>query len=101
MKNFNRAFCAIFAFVMAISMGACTDPGVDGGSIKVTTELTSTTPTPIGADVVFATQNIKEIAYMVRDTKVDAPVIFQGGKKVAVKSATTTISITGLESETL
>ena len=101
MKNFNRALCAIFAFVMAISMGACTDPGVDGGSIKVTTELTSTTPTPIGADVVFATQNIKEIAYMVRDTETKPAVIFQGGKKVAVKNATTTISITGLESETL
>ena len=101
MKTFNRALCAIFAFVVAISLGACTDPGVDGGSVKVTTELTSTTPTPIGAEVVFATQNIKEIAYMVRDTKVDAPVIFQGGKKVAAKDGVNTITITGLESETL
>ena len=101
MKTFNRALCAIFAFVVAISLGACTDPGVDGGSVKVTTELTSTTPTPIGAEVVFATQNIKDIAYMVRDTKVDAPVIFQGGKKVAAKDGVNTITITGLESETL
>ena len=101
MKNLNRALCAIFAFVVAISLGACTEPGVDGGNTKVTTEHVSTTPTPIGAEVVFATQNVKEIAYMVRDTETKPAVIFQGGKKVAVKDATTTISITGLESETL
>ena len=101
MKNLNRALCAIFAFVVAISLGACTEPGVDGGNTKVTTEHVSTTPTPIGAEVVFATQNVKEIAYMVRDTETKPAVIFQGGKKVAVKEATTTISITGLESETL
>ena len=101
MKNLNRALCAIFAFVVAISLGACTEPGVDGGNTKVTTEHVSTTPTPIGAEVVFATQNVKEIAYMVRDAETKPAVIFQGGKKVAVKDATTTISITGLESETL
>ena len=102
MKNLNRALCAIFAFMVAISMGACTDPGVDGGSTKVTTELTSTTPTPIGAEVVFATQNVKEIAYMVRDLNDPKPgIIFKEGKITKVSGATTTITITGLESETL
>ena len=101
MKNFNRALCAIFAFVVAISMGACTDPGVDGGTTKVTKTLSSCTPTPIGAEVVFETSNVKEIAYMVRDTEIQAQVIFQGGKKVAAKDGVNTISVTGLESETL
>ena len=101
MKNLNRALCAIFTFVAALSMGACADPGVDEGNTKVTKEVVSTTPTPIGAEVVFATQNVKEIAYMVRDTELQAQVIFQGGKKVAVKDGTTTVSLTGLESETL
>ena len=101
MKNFNRALCAIFAFVVAISMGACTDPGVDGGTTKVTKTLSSCTPTPIGAEVVFETSNVKEIAYMVRDTEIKAPAIFQGGKKVTVSKPSTTITITGLESETL
>ena len=101
MKNFNRALCALFAFVVAISMGACTDPGVDGGTTKVTKTLSSCTPTPIGAEVVFETSNVKEIAYMVRDTEIQAQVIFQGGKKVAAKDGVNTISVTGLESETL
>ena len=104
MKNLNRALCAIFAFVVAISMGACTeDPATtQGGNTEAapTTEIVSCTATPIGADIVLKTTKVKEIAYIVRDTEVEPAVIFQGGKALTVSGETTNVSITGLESET-
>ena len=100
MKNFNRALCAIFAFVLAISLGACTDPNMDESG-KTSVQLKGTTPTPYGAEVVFSMNNIKEIAYMVRDTEILPAAILKGGRLSKVSGKQATISVTGLESESL
>ena len=105
MKNFNRTICAIFAFIVAIAMGACTpDPqGGDNSSVTFNVELVK--PTPMGAEIAVTVQNVKEFAYLKRDTYIDPAPILEGGTKVTIANTaeltTKNITIQGLESNTL
>lgn len=105
MKNFNRTICAIFAFIVAIAMGACTpDPqGGDNSSVTFNVELVK--PTPMGAEIAVTVQNVKEFAYLKRDTYIDPAPILEGGTKVTIANTaeltTKNITIQGLESNSL
>ncbi|MBO7190033.1 MAG: hypothetical protein J6V55_05555 [Alistipes sp.] len=104
MKNLNRTLCAMFAFVVALTMGACnTDPGLDENK-KVTFEISAVNPTAMGAELSIALQNVKEFAYVQRDTELQAVAILSGGTKVSIAdpsvATTKKLTIQGLESDT-
>ena len=82
MKNFNRALCAIFAFVVAITMGACTNPDLEGG--PTTYNVVVDKPTAMGAYIDVTVRNIKEFAYYLTDDELPAAAILAGGKVVKI-----------------
>lgn len=102
MKNFNRALCAIFAFVVAFTMGACTDPGLDAGG--TTYNVAVSKPTPMGAEIDVTVKNIKEFAYFQSESDLPAAAILMGGKVVKVENPASTtkkrVVIDGLQPNT-
>ncbi len=102
MKNFNRALCAIFALVVAFTMGACTDPEVDAGG--TTYNVAVSKPTPMGAEIDVTVKNIKEFAYFQSDSDLPAAAILKAGKVVKVENSasktTKKVVIDGLQPNT-
>ena len=114
MKKLNSALCAIFAFVVALTMGACSpdpqtqeptpEPPVEElGDVKF--EVAVDAATPFGAEIIVKTKNVKEFAYIVSDEPKAAAAIFMAGEdsKVTISDTesetSTKVTITGLESE--
>ena len=106
MKNFKQTLFAMVAIFMALAVGACTkDPGTNPGKTGETKmEVNLSEPTSYGVTLTVVTNNVKEFAYVQRDTEVAATAILQGGVKTTIADATvettTTIELTGLESNT-
>ena len=106
MKNFKQTLFAMVAIFMALAVGACTkDPGANPGKTGETKmEVNLGEPTSYGVTLTVVTNNVKEFAYVQRDTEVAATAILQGGVKTTIADATvettTTIELTGLESNT-
>lgn len=102
MKTLNRAICALFAFVVALTMGACNnDPGLEDSRPSYSVEVVK--PTAMGAEVAVTVKNIKEFAYMQRDSEIAAVPILSAGTIVTIAdpavSTTKKINIQGLEAE--
>ena len=103
MKNFYRTICAIFAFVVALAMGACNnDPQLEGeNTTSVTFNVEVVRPTPNGAEIAVTVQNVKMFAYVKRETDIKAVPILADGTKVTVEDptvlSTKNITIQGLE----
>ena len=106
MKNFKQTLFAMVAIFMALAVGACTkDPGTNPGKTGETKmEVNLGEPTSYGVTLTVVTNNVKEFAYVQRDTELAATAILQGGVKTTIADATvettTTIELTGLESNT-
>ena len=102
MKHLNRAICALFAFVVALTMGACNnDPGLEDSRPSYSVEVVK--PTAMGAEVAVTVKNVKEFAYMQRDSEIAAVPILSAGTVVTIAepavSTTKKINIQGLEAE--
>ena len=106
MKNFKQTLFAMVAIFMALAVGACTkDPGTNPGKTGETKmEVNLGEPTSYGVTLTIVTNNVKEFAYVQRDTELAATAILQGGVKTSIADAsvetTTTIELTGLQSNT-
>ena len=105
MKNFNRTLCAFFAFVVALAMGACNnDPALDESN-NLTFNVEVVNPTAMGAEIAVTVKNVKEFAYVQRDSDIAAVPVLSGGTKVTIENpaalSTKNITIQGLETNTL
>jgi hypothetical protein len=114
MKKLNSALCAIFAFVVALTMGACSpDPQTQEPTPEppveeltdVKFEVAVDVATPFGAEIIVKTKNVKEFAYIVSDEPKAAAAIFMAGEDSQVtisdteSETSTKVTISGLESE--
>lgn len=102
MKNFYHALCAIFAFVVAFTMGACTEPEIEAGATNYSVVVSM--PTPMGAEIDVTVKDIKEFAYFQSNDNLPAAAILKAGKVVTVENPATTttkrVVIDGLKPNT-
>ena len=115
MKKLNLALRAIFAFVVVLTMGACSpdpetqeptpEPPVVEELGEVIFDVKLDDPTPYGAEIIVEAQNVKEFTYIISDSPRAASVILEAGKNNLVTINKTDVisrhkvSIIGLESE--
>ena len=99
MKNFLNYLLATFALVLPMAFVACTDtpdeptPGKKEAKVEVAVTETSAS----GATIVVTTQNVKEFAYVQRDSEIPASAILQGDEfktKIANTEEITNTTIT-------
>ena len=104
MKNFKYTLLALFAILAGFATTSCTkdtaDKPVDKVETTVNVEVTDVVAN--GATFVVTTQNVKEFAYVQRDTELPATAILQSDEfktKIQDTASTTTtnITITGRE----
>lgn len=106
MKNITKRLFALVALVAAVAISACTPdtPTNDDQKAVATVEVKVVNVTPNGADIEVTTQNIKEFAYVQRETAMEISAILQAGEKRTIAepatSTTTQIKIQGLENYT-
>ena len=99
MKNFSNYMLAAFALVLGFAMSACTptpdEPTPGKKEAKVEVAVTETSAS--GATIVVTTQNVKEFAYVQRDSEIPASAILQGDEfqtKIATTEEVTNTTIT-------
>ena len=104
MKNFKYTLFALFAIIAGFAITSCTQDPVENKGDKVVTkvEVAVAATAANGATIEITTQNVKEFAYLQRDTQIDATAILQGDEfktKIAdaEKETITTLTLTGYE----
>ncbi len=102
MKKLSHYLLATIAFVAAFAVSACTeDPTpTPGGKVETKVEVAVAETMANGAAITVTTQNVKEFAYVKRDTEIPATAILQSDElKTVIKETevltTTNITITG------
>lgn len=80
MKNFSNYMLAAFALVLGFAMSACkpTPDVPTPGKKEAKVEVAVTETSASGATIVVTTQNVKEFAYVQRDSEIPASAILQG-----------------------
>ena len=70
MKNIKNLLIAAIALVAGFAISACTpDPGPQGGGAETKVEVAIDNVAANGATIIVTTQNVKEFAYVQRDTE--------------------------------
>ena len=101
MKNFSHYLFATIALVAGFAISACTPEPEPIQKAETKVEVAVAEVMPNGATINVTTQNVKEFAYMQRDTELDATAILTADTKKSIANVeeltTTTITITGCE----
>ena len=101
MKNFSHYMLAAFALVLGFAISACTPEPEPIQKAETKVEVAVAEVMSNGATINVTTQNVKEFAYMQRDTELDATAILTADTKKSIANVeevtTTTITITGCE----
>ena len=79
MKNFKYTLFALFAIIAGFAITSCTQDSVENKGDKVGTkvEVAVAATAANGATIEITTQNVKEFAYVQRDTEIPATAILQ------------------------
>ena len=79
MKNFKYTLFALFAIIAGFAITSCTQDPVENKGDKVETkvEVAVAATAANGATIEITTQNVKEFAYVQRDTEIPATAILQ------------------------
>ena len=79
MKNFKYTLFALFAIIAGFAITSCTQDPVENKGDKVVTkvEVAVAATAANGATIEITTQNVKEFAYVQRDTEIPATAILQ------------------------
>ena len=75
MKNFSNYMLAAIALVLGFAMSACTPDEPTPGKKETKMEVAVTETSASGATIVVTTQNVKEFAYVQRDSEIPASAI--------------------------
>ena len=106
MKNFSNYLLATLALVLGLAVSACTptpEPGPEPGhEVETKIEVAVDQIMANGAIINVTTQNVKEFAYIQRDTELPATAILQSDEfKTRIEDTdvvtTTAITLTGYE----
>ena len=101
MKNFTNYLLATLALVLGLAVSACTPEPEPIQKAETKVEVAVAEVMSNGATINVTTQNVKEFAYMQRDTELDATAILTADTKKSIANVeeitTTTITITGCE----
>ena len=101
MKNFLHYLFATIVLVVGFAISACTPEPEPIQKAETKVEVAVAEIMPNGATINVTTQNVKEFAYMQRDTELDATAILTADTKKSIANVeeltTTTITITGCE----
>ena len=105
MKNIKHFLFAMIALVAGFAIGSCTPDPTPGGKVETKVEVAVAEVMANGATISVTTQNVKEFAYVQRDTEIPATAILQGDEfKTKIENTeevkTTPITITGCEAGT-
>ena len=106
MKNIKHLLIAAIALVAGFAINACTpdpNPGPQGGGGDTKMEIEVAEVSASGATINVTTQNVKEFAYIKRDTELPATAILQSDEfKTLIENTeevtTSTLTITGCNS---
>ena len=79
MKNFKYTLFALFAIIAGFAITSCTnDPKTnEGNKVETKVEVAVAATAANGATIEITTQNVKEFAYVQRDTEIPATAILQ------------------------
>ena len=79
MKNFKYTLVALFAIIAGFAITSCTnDPKTnEGNKVETKVEVAVAATAANGATIEITTQNVKEFAYVQRDTEIPATAILQ------------------------
>ena len=79
MKNFKYTLVALFAIIAGFAITSCTnDPKTNkGDKVETKVEVAVAATAANGATIEITTQNVKEFAYVQRDTEIPATAILQ------------------------
>ena len=102
MKNIKHLLFAVVALVAGFAISSCTPDPTPGGKVETKVEVAVAEVMANGATISVTTQNVKEFAYVQRDTEIPATAILQGDDlKTKIENTeeikTTSITITGCE----
>ena len=105
MKNIKHFLFAMIALVAGFAISSCTPDPTPGGKVETKVEVAVAEVMANGATISVTTQNVKEFAYVQRDTEIPATAILQGDEfKTKIENTeevkTTPITITGCEAGT-
>ena len=102
MKKLSHILFATIALVATFAVSSCTkDPApTNGGKVETKVEVAVGETMPNGAIITVTTQNVKEFAYVQRDTELPATAILQSDEfKTKIEKTeevtTTTLTLTG------
>ena len=102
MKKLSHILFATIAFVAAFAVSACTKDSTTptGGTVETSVEIEVAEVMASGASINVTTQNVKEFAYVIRDTEIPASAILQSDEfKTKIENSNevtkTAITITG------
>ena len=106
MKNIKHLLIAAIALVAGFAINACTpdpNPGPQGGGGDTKMEIEVAEVSASGATINVTTQNVKEFAYIKRDTELPATAILQSDEfKTLIENTeevtTSTLTISGCNS---
>lgn len=104
MKNFTNYLLATLALVLGLAVSACTPEPEPIEKVETKVEVEVAQVMANGATVNITTQNVKEFAYLQRDTELPASAILTSKDKKSITNpnelTTTTLVIDGCEAGT-
>ena len=104
MKNFTNYLLATLALVLGLAVSACTPEPEPIEKVETKVEVEVAQVMANGATVNITTQNVKEFAYLQRDTELPASAILTSKDKKSIANpnelTTTTLVIDGCEAGT-
>ena len=104
MKNFTNYLLATLALVLGLAVSACTPEPEPIEKVETKVEVEVAQVMANGATINITTQNVKEFAYLQRDTELPASAILTSKDKKSITNpnelTTTTLVIDGCEADT-